>query len=271
VTAPPFLLLVLAATAAETPADWAVLNDIRVSEVLDGVTPTTVERLEALLARLDAMDRLHGEAAYWLAHARVTLGDREGARQALEIALEDLETRDAALALQAQMDAVLATVDRLPFRHDMEDGRGPFVHSWLYGDRGDVRVAPVDADHGRAIRWTFQIRDRQEDQITVSFGSDAGTLVRFRCEIMGQGYPSYLRILAEDREGGEFATDPFEVPEGRWIPVNVALSTFHSTNPTTPTARPRGSLRALHLNDVTAYLSADRGVREVWIDNLEIR
>ncbi len=267
------LLLLVARTAVgvETPGDWALLNDIRVSEVVDGVTPATVERLEALLARLDAMDRLHGETAYWLAHARLTLGDREGARKALELALEDPDAREAALALQAQMDAVLATVDRLPFRHDMEDGRGPFVHSWLYGDRGDVRVAPVDADHGRAIRWTFLIRDRQEDQITVSFASSAGNLTRFRCEIMGQGFPSFLRILVEDRGGREFATDPFEVPAGRWIPLDVALSTFHSTNPTTPSERPRGSVLALHLNDVTAYLSADRGVREVWIDNLEIR
>ncbi|MBN1334985.1 MAG: hypothetical protein JXB39_03390 [Deltaproteobacteria bacterium] len=265
------LLLTPAAGAAETPADWAVLNEIRVSEVLDGISPRSVERLEALLARLDPMDRLYGETAYWLAHARVTLGDREGAREALEAALEDPDTREAALALQAQMDAVLSTVDRLPFRHDMEDGRGPFVHSWLHGDRGEVRIAPVDADHGRAIRWTSRIRDRQEDQITVSFASGAGILSWIRCEIMSQAFPSFLRILVEDSEGREFATDPFEVAEGRWTPLNVALSTFHSTNPTTPSVRPRGSLRSMHFNDVTAYLSADRGIRDVWIDNLEMR
>jgi len=271
VRAPLLLALTLGAGAAETSADWTTLHDIRLSEVVDGVTPRTVERLETLLARLDAMDRLHGETAYWLAHARVTLGDREGAREALELALEDPDTREAALALQAQMDAVLATVDRLPFRHNMEDGRGPFVHSWLYGDRGEVRVAPVDADHGRAIRWTFRIRDRQEDQVTVTFAAGSGTVSRIRCEIMGQGFPSFLRVLVEDSGGREFATDPFEVPEGRWIPLDVALSSFHSTNPTTPSARPQGSLLALHLNDVTAYLSADRGLREVWIDNVEIR
>ena len=264
------LLLALPAHSDEGPQEWAELYEARLLDSADNATETTAFNLQSLLNRLSPGDPLYGQVAYWLAHAYLCLDERTRAHEALQIAAEAPETRDAALALQAQIDSIERTVQRLPLSASMDKGPGPFVHSWLFGDRGWLESGTPEGDSDPALRWATIVQDRHDDQISLYLAPSAGGLARIKLRLRAENFPAYLRILVEDAHGREFATDPFSVPTGAWLPVDLDRRSFHSTDPTTPRARPGTALRALHVHDVTTYLSSDRGPRVVWIDDLTL-
>jgi hypothetical protein len=264
------LLLVLPVHATEGPQDWAELYEARLLDA-DGATETAAFNLQSLLNRLDPKDPLYGDVAYWLAHAYVGLEQRALAHDALAIAADSPATRDAALALQAQIDSIERTVRRLPLVARMNDGSGPFVHSWLFGDRGWLELGTPEGGQDPALRWACLVQDRHDDQISLRIDPSAGRLARVRMNLLAESFPAHVRVLIEDELGREFATDPFAVPTGAWLPVDLERRSFHSTDPTTPRATPAAHILALHIHDVTTYLSSDRGPRVVWIDDLELR
>jgi len=161
-------------------------------------------------------------------------------------------------------------VRSLPMEHSLDHDSGPFVHSWLYGDRGWLEQGTPEGAAQPALRWACIIQDRHDDQISATFARDAGPMHSVRLQLLAENFPAYLRVLVVDQYDREFATDPFTVSTEHWTPLQLERSSFHSTDPTTPGRRPAARIKALHIHDVTTYLSADRGPRVVWLDQLEI-
>ena len=264
------LLCATSVYAAEETQDWSDLFEARLMDMADADSETASLTLTTLLERLDEGDALYGQPAYWLAHAHLGRGDIQAANQALELAMQAAGTREAAVALQAQMEALKRTIVSIPLRHPLDDDPGPFVHSWLHGDQGWLDMARPQPDSSPALRWTSHIQDRKDDQISAKFGQAAHPVHGVRISLRAEAFPAYLRVLLVDERDREFATDPLAVPTDRWLDLDLPLGTFHSTDPTTPREKPRSALDALHVHDVTAYLSADRGEQVIWLDDLEI-
>ena len=268
----PLLLAALApAHAAEGPQEWAELYDARLLDVANDDVETAAFNLQSLLNRLEPQDPLYGHAAYWLAHAYVSLDQQQLAHDALDTAGESTTARDAAIALHAQLESIERTVRQLPLAATMDHNPGPFVHSWLFGDRGWLEMGTPQGATSPALRWACIVQDRHDDQISASFSPEAGRLESVQMRLTAEHFPAHLRILLVDERGREFATDPLAVPTGTWLDLELERSSFHSTDPTTPRDEPASHIQALHIHDVTSYLSADRGPRVVWIENLELR
>ncbi len=268
-------LLILSAlaqgNAAEGPEEWGELYDARLLDVANADAETAAFNLQSLLNRLEPSDPLYGQVAYWLAHAYVSLDQQQLANDALDTAGESTTARDAAMALRAQIESIERKVRQLPFSADMNQGPGPFVHSWLFGDRGWLEMGTPHGEATPALRWACIVQDRHDDQISASFTPEAGRLATVSLRMTAEHFPAHLRVLLVDERGREFATEPLTVPTASWLELELERSSFHSTDPTTPADKPAARIHALHIHDVTSYLSADRGPRVVWIEDLEIR
>jgi hypothetical protein len=253
---------------ASTPADWERLHDLRLRAATRGDGSSVIGDLESLLASIDASDPLRGEVAWALAKARMDAGRVDEAREALRTAQAFPQTADAATAFDAQLEAIQSRIDVLPLWTDFSDSN-PFVHAWQRVDLGTVSVEPLLDDP--ALRWVTNVRDRTEDQILVSFDERARPVHGIRCNVRGQDFPSFLRVVVTDDHDREFASDPFLVGTGSWRDLEVTIASLHHTDPTRPRVRPDPrSVATLAFDDVTAYLSGDRGEKEVWLDDLEI-
>jgi hypothetical protein len=259
------------ALAAEGPREWAELYEARLLDAADGEAGAAAFNLQALLNRMSPADPLYGEVAYWLANARVALGERQLAHDALDLAAGQPAAREAALALDAQLEALDRLVTDLPLVAALDDSPGPFVHSWLFGDRGWLEMGTPEGEEDPALRWAYIVQDRHDDQITLNLAPRAGQLRKVELGLKAEGFPAFVRVLLDDDRGREFATEPLEVPTDEWLWLALDRGSFHSTDPTTPAIRPAPGVQALHLHDVTTYLSADRGPRIVWIDDLVLR
>jgi hypothetical protein len=264
------LLAASPAGAAEGPGEWAEMFDARLLDVAENDSETAAFNLQSLLNRLEPSDPLHGQVAYWLAHTYIGLDQHQLAREVLALAQESSSAREAALALQKQLDAIERQIVSLPLVSSLDHDFGPFVHSWRFGDRGWLEQGTPQGEEDPALRWACIIQDRHDDQISATFANDAGRLEGVRLKLKAEHFPAHLRVLMVDERGREFATDPLTVPTDRWLELELDRKSFHPTDPTTPHAKPAAHIEALHIHDVTTYLSADRGPRVVWLDDLEI-
>lgn len=262
---------------AEGPAEWCELYDARLLEVADSSTLAVEENLESLLSRVGENEPLRGDVAYWLANARLALGDLEGARAATALARRFPHTLEAATAFDSQIDAIERRITRVPVRSDFSDSPSPFAHSWIHGDRGSISTGeppPVPGappQGNSALRWLSRVRDADDDQVVLTFDPGAGAVKGVRFMARAEGFPAYLRLLLLETDGHEFTSDYVLVPTDQWLAVEAPLGAFFIAEPGTARTRPRpDSVQAVHLQDVTGYLSADRGNHVIWIDNLEI-
>ncbi len=267
-------LLLLAGTlpahAAEGPQEWAELFDARLLDVANNDVETAAFNLQSLLNRLEQGDPLHGHVAYWLAHTYITLDQRPLAHEALDQAMEAGRTRSAALALHSQLESIDRTITALPYRASLDMDFGPFVHTWSFGERGWLELGTPQGAPDPALRWACIVQDRHDDQISIGLAPQAGRVRGVRMQLQAEHFPAHLRVLLVDERGREFATDPLTVPTGGWLELDLGRDAFHATDPTTPYAKPADHIKALHIHDVTSYLSSDRGPRVVWLDDLEI-
>jgi hypothetical protein len=267
------LLALLAAgpvLAAEGPAEWGEMFDARLLDVAENDPETAAFNLQSLLNRLEPADPLHGQVAYWLAHTYIGLDQHQLAREVLALAQESPGAREAALALQKQLDAIERQIVGLPLESSLDDDFGPFVHSWHFGERGWLEQGTPQGESDPALRWACIVQDRHDDQISIGLAPQAGRVRGVRMQLQAEHFPAHLRVLLVDERGREFATDPLTVPTGGWLELDLGRDAFHATDPTTPYAKPADHIKALHIHDVTSYLSSDRGPRVVWLDDLEI-
>jgi len=253
---------------AEDVQDWATLLDALLIEMGDGNVAEAEARLELLLMRLDDEDLLRGQVAYWLAHSRMSLGDSRGALEALEIATSRADTRERAHALRSQIEALGNQLSVLPFETDLSDGKSPFVHSWMHSAEGQIEIR-MESDGNQALLWTTTLRDRTDDQITVNFAQDAPSPVSIALRAKAAPFPAWLHVVAEDKDGTSFRSRTLQIPPSEWTDISVNIADLLPVIPT-PNAQ-IGVVQSLSIQDVTAWQSADRGVRQLWLDDVVIR
>ena len=253
---------------AEGPEEWATLLDAILIDMGDGDVLEAEARLELLLMHLDDRDLLRGRVAYWLAHTRMSLGDASGALEALQIATARADMRKRAHALQSQIEALQNQLSVLPYETDLSKGSSPFVHSWMHGEEGRVEIR-MESDGNRAVLWTTTLRDRTDDQITVNFAANAPAASSISFRAKADPFPSWIHVVAEDVSGGAFRSRTLEVPVGEWTAIEVRIDDM------LPVIGLEGqavaTIQSLSLQDVTAWQSADRGERLLWLDDIEIR
>lgn len=271
------LFLLAWVARAEGPSEWVELYDARLREAAYGDTEMTVALLEPLLARLEPDNPLRGEVAYYLANARLAMGDFQGARQALSVAAAFAATREAAIGLLSQIDALERQVGALPMRSTFDTSPAPFAHSWQHGSHGTLDVAEPEASPtpvlpgDLALRWSTRVRDTEDDQLVVTFTDAVPVVHGVRFRAFAEGFPAYIRLIVEERDGHEFASDYITLSSESWFQVDALLKSFFVAEPGTPRSIPDPTaIRSIRVQDVTSYMSADRGPLTLWIDDLEI-
>lgn len=263
------LLMAAPLQANGNVSDWESMHDARLLAAVDGDHRAAIGRLEELNARIESTDPLRGTIGLSLATFRYAENMVEGARDALSSARKFPGTAEQAISLASQIDALQYQIQVLPFRTGFSASNNPFVHAWAFPGRGSVDISLVAGE--ATLVWTSTVRDRQEDQILAVLSETGLPLHGLRCRVRGEGFPTWLRVLVVDDSDREFASEPFEVSVAAWKDLELGLSSFHHTDPTSPSIRPDPKhLVLLSFHDVTAYLSSDRGRREVWFDDVEI-
>ncbi len=259
------------------PAEWCEFYDALLLDVADARTLSVAENLESLLSRLDESDPLRGEVAYWLAHSLLALGKPESARKSLAEAEEYDKTMAPALAFESQMDAIQRRVDHLPVHASFDSSYGPMVHSWTHATRGELDLGKPKLDGkgpgepGGALKWTSRVRDMEEDQIFASFAPQASPVQGIRFAVRAWGFPAFLRLVATDESDHAYVSDTIQVPTNQWTHVDLRIASFSTNEPSYRLRNPNPrNVRVIYIQDVTAYLSADRGSHVMWIDDLEI-
>lgn len=273
-------MLLLGLLLADDLRAWQGLHEGMLIEAADGDTERAIAWYEGLIAGLPDDDPSLGELNYWLAHARYTEGDAEGARRALRLAMEDPTVATEARALMGQIDAQELRVYRLPVSYDFSGGTGHWLHAWEYGDKGTLASAtPPDAPADPALAWTTMVTEREDDAIRVFFESEIwsdGNLggpeqIGFR--IKSGAFEANLALYAEDPEGRRYAADGLIVARtDGWTNVRVLTRELVPLDSPNPKDRLRpGDVASVTLLDVTARQTSNRGPNTLYLDDLSIR
>lgn len=243
---------------------WEGLNDARLIEAADGTPAIAAQYYEELLQDLppDAVQR--PEVLYWLGRARLSLGDLDGAITALREAARDPDQRPAAEALLAQIEALRRGGVGLPIRWDFSQGPMAFARS-LSDDAGRLDTRLVDGDP--ALQWPMNVHDGEVGHISLSLAQDLPIrAVSFR--VRAARFPSNLQVVLLSAEGVRFSAPLVVVPVGRWLPIQWRVESFRAIDPS-PGAILRRA-RVVIFQELTGYLSSDRGENSLLIDDIRI-
>lgn len=259
---------------AAGPEVWSALYTGRLLASADGDHAAAVAAYEAVLEHLPEDDPQRAELLYWLGRSELDAGRPQAAWPHLVDASEssDDEIREAARKLLAGLLLAEARVTSLPLATSFDDGRSPFVRGWTRGDLKDLRIMKGDARDGAVLAWEVEVQAGEDDFLRAALTNDARALSRLRLRLRSGAFPAQVRILLEDAEGARWTAPVRTVPAGEWLPVELTLNSFSPADAPAAVRRPEpGSIRAVEVRDLTAYLSEQRGQNTLYIDDLDLR
>lgn len=187
------LLVLLAASHAATPEEWAGLYSGRLAAALDHEPSQAITIYEAILDNLSPTDPLRGELLYWLGRAHYAAGDLDAARAAL-------------------LGAAAAPPGPANPREmaDMMQTWGSRVRALPAQMTPDARVSA-----GSVWRLAFDVLPEPVDEITL----------RMRAE----GGPAIVRIDLMTLNGRRLPSlETIELPAGAWKELTLEMSDFRS-------------------------------------------
>ena len=264
------LVLALCASAvAGVPGAWASLYDGRLSQSADHDAAAAIAIYETLLTHTPESDSMRGELLYWLGRARMSAGDRLGARETLASSAGYLSSRAQARPLLGRLIALDLRIQQLPYFQRFGLDTGPWVRGWNRGTEADLTWEKGPG--GRVAAWRVEVVEGEDDFLTLAL-EVPGRVQRIRLRVWADQFPAHLRILLSDKFGRHWTAPVVAVPIGQWQQLDLPLNIFVPAAAPAASGRPNGNhLRWLELRDVTAFYSEDRGENRVFIDDLEVR
>ena len=267
-------LALLGQSEADEPEVWSALYAGRLLASADADHGAAVAAYEAVLEHLPADDPQRGALSYWLGRALLDSGEPQRAWKMLVEAAQsdDPQLREGARKLLAGLQLAEVRVQSLPLSARFAEGRSPLVRGWTRGALEDLKVVREVRGAAAALAWSVDVVAGQDDFLRAALGPGAQELSRVRLQLGSTRFPSQVRVVLEDDEGVRWTAPILAVPEEGWLPVALGLSAFAPADAPAAERRPRpGSIRALELRDVTAFLSEERGENVLLVSELELR
>lgn len=241
---------------------WEALYDGRLVTALEGTPIVAVQYYEEILAGLPEDSQARGEVLYWLGHARFLSGDLERSAAALKEARSWPDQREQADRLLARIDLERQEVAGLPLKWDFSTGQTGFVR---VSDHGAVGIARVDGDP--ALSWTLPVLMGEIERISMGLMADTeARLLTFRAR--ASRFPANLQVVVQGAEGGRFAAPLQVIPVDTWVNIRISLENMRSLDAAGRTSL--RSIRLVELQDLTGYLSSDRGENTLYVDDFTI-
>ncbi len=267
-------LALLGGARADEPEVWSSLYAGRLLASADADHSAAMAAYEAVLDHLPADDPQRGALSYWLGRALLDAGEPQRAWGLLVEAAKssDHQLRFGARKLLAGLQLAEARVLSLPLTARFSDSSSPLVRGWTRGALEDLRVVQDARGGTPALQWSVDVVAGQDDFLRAALGPEAQKLSRLRLRLGATRFASQVRVLLEDNEGVRWTAPVLAVPKEGWLPVELDLADFAPADAPAAGRRPRlGSIRALELRDVTAFLSEDRGPNALLVAELELR
>jgi hypothetical protein len=253
---------------------WEELYDGMLLEAAGGDLDGAISRYEALVHNLSAEDPIRAEALFWLGQARYTLGDVEGAREALREGIRFASpARSRCKELLGQIELEESSIDHVPLEWTFDQDDHGFVHPSRYEDKGSLRIEVDGPDGDPALEWTTSVDVRKDDLLVVGFRQPTPPPRGVRFDVQSSTLDARLRILVFDAYGRKYTLGPSSAavvaPAGRWVRVDVHLDAVQGVDPTQDPLVPALIDRML-IQDVTAYYGRASGQNTLFIDDFEV-
>lgn len=261
-------LIGLIGRAAALPDDdvriWEGLYDARLIEAADGTPAIAIQYYEELLQELPADAPQRPEVLYWLGRARFSLGDLDGAIAALQEAARSPDQRPMAEALLSRIELQRRGAIGLPIRWDFSQGPMSFSRS-LDDDAGRLATRLIDGNP--ALIWPMLVRSGGIGHISLSLAQELPIrYLAFRAR--AERFPANLQVVLLSPDGGRFSAPLVVVPTGRWMRVEWRVESFRAIDGRAEA--PLRRARVVVFQELTGYLSSDRGDNALFIDDLRI-
>lgn len=255
------LLAAPAARADEFDA-WIRLYDGLLAEAVDNDIDSANGAYSDLVRTLGGDDPLRSVALYWQGRALDSDGDVRGARDALRECVRTGYARARCLDLLGRIELEQAAVRRVPAAFDFSEPDHPFVHPWIYADKGSIRTQMG------ALEWRTIVDPDLDDQLLAGFADEVAAPRGVRVRLTSASAEGTLRVLMFDDSGNRFG-----VPEGKLDAPRGQLTTFDvpfsELVPLDGVARFDASrVDHLVLQDVSAYYGAQTGPNTWLIDEV---
>jgi hypothetical protein len=251
---------------------WETLYDARLVEAADGTPEVAALYYEELVTDLEADDPLFGTAWYWLGRAKYGLGDTEAAVLALRTAMRDPAERANAGALLARIELKTHAITALPVLFTFDSDTGAFVRAWDQAGKGRAEARTLLGR--RALAWGTTVSTGEPDHIAAALELDR-PVTRVSFEVRAELFPAELRLTVSDGAGGRYSAPVIQVPTGEWLQVVLPAGAFRSTDGARggggSALRADDRVRLLELEDLTGFLSPERGENTIYLDTFEIR
>jgi tetratricopeptide (TPR) repeat protein len=270
----PGLLLIAALTSpaqADSPEEWAALYNARLMASADRDPAAAIAVYDAVLQHLADDDPLRGELLYWRGRARLEEGDRDVAIADLRQAADEPRSGPQARAYLGRILLAENTVHKLPHNETFDDDGGAWVRGWPQGRLDDLAVVSLADQQGRVLAWRRVVREAEPDSIHLALSPGAAP-ERLSMAIRSDRFDAWLRILAEDADGGRWTASVLQISSDGWLNLDLAIDTFVPADAPASRQRPDGTpIVRLEIRDVTAFHAQDRGENRIFIDDISIR
>lgn len=258
------------ALAGEPPASWSEVQRAQVDESIDGDEAAAVQRYEDLVHnRLTTGDPNLSDALYWLAAARWSLGDLQGARDALDQCIRSGVNKGRCIDLRSHIDLEEDSIRVTPVTWTFDTEDHGFFHPREDWDRGSIRIVK-DGD-GSVLSWTTQVDPLVPDKLVVGFHDPTPTPTTMRLTATSVNLSATLEITLVDVYGHTFAPRPatWVLPPG--VPTTLELRLDTPTDSAGGGAKLAPSnLHRLILRDITGRYG-NVGPNEIRIDTFTLR
>jgi hypothetical protein len=265
-------VILLFALAMAGPADdvrtWEGLYDARLVEAADGNAVLALQYYQELLPEdMSRKYALRPEILYWLGRARFMAGDLDGAVVALREAATSVEEKKKAEALLAHIELTRKGVTTLPVQWNFEEGPGSLVRGADAPAAGLLVVRSV-GENQHALAWDTIARAQEIDRLSFSFAGDQEVReIYFRAR--ASSFPAEIQVLLHSADGTRFSAPLSIIPTEDWVDIRIPIVSFRTLDPL-----PGASLtavRRVEIQDITGYLSSDRGENTIFLDDFLVQ
>ena len=191
--------------------DEALTGDMRAAEnsyesIAHAILPPEETR------QLSLADPALPRVLYWLGRARWTLGDIDGARDALDRCIRTGLEKGPCLDLRSRIDLENDAVHELPVAWDFEDALHGVFHPRRFWHRGSIRI--IADETSSLLEWSTTVDGSTQDELVVAFRSPQPAPKTIRLVVWSGELDGALQVVLEDIEGQTY------IPEAK--PIRVA-------------------------------------------------
>ena len=281
-------VLMLALGLAATPAlaqsqpedlrtlrrQWEQLHDALLIEAIDGDLESASEAYTVMVRNIEVGRPARSAATYWLGQARWSLGDVDGARDALREGIRTASSRPACLDVLDEIELEQGAVSSLPIRWRFDEPDHGFVHPWYMRDKASIRIERGTRS-GPALSWTthLDVSDaRRDDQLHLGLHLEDSPPNRLRFITWAEDDPAWIRLLFIDDAGRTWVqdteSDALELRPGEPALVSVRFADLVPQDHDGPFVA--ADLRRVVVQNVTAFYGPSSTNTHIFIDDFEM-